>query len=160
MTCGGMFVGVTRAFEVGAGHCIALHCMSSIHPSIHPSLSCRRHGLAEARLYEMAKLRAQFAELLTDAGILRYDVRPASGTTQAVFGLRLNPQTHLAITCGHRRANPVAVPCGRVCCTVPENPEQQGGWWCACHDVRGREAVHTAVHPDAPFCCAFASPQR
>lgn len=33
---------------------------------------CRRHGLAEARLYEMAKLRAQFAELLADAGILRW----------------------------------------------------------------------------------------
>ncbi len=35
---------------------------------------CRKHGLAEARLYEMAKLRAQFAELLMDAGILRWVV--------------------------------------------------------------------------------------
>ncbi|KAG2430712.1 hypothetical protein HYH02_013554 [Chlamydomonas schloesseri] len=39
--------------------------------SVSSSRWCRRHGLAEARLYEMAKLRAQFAELLADAGILR-----------------------------------------------------------------------------------------
>lgn len=31
----------------------------------------RRHGVAEARLYEAAKLVQQYRELLTDAGLLR-----------------------------------------------------------------------------------------
>lgn len=41
---------------------------------------CKRHGLEEQRLYEIAKLREQFGELLADVGLQRIGVGAAAAS--------------------------------------------------------------------------------